>query len=163
MSPSGKSKGSHGTQSELCSPGTKFINCLLLSVIRNLKHEISNLNKDNLVLKNNVIYLKKHSNLPKSSNVCELLLKANDDASFYTGLDSLKLFQNLYAYVAPFVNHRWKGFKSVSTKVRKFASSPRKLGPQRKLKSMDEFLLTLMRLRLGLLEDLATTSIFLFH
>lgn len=46
--------------------------------------------------------------------------------------------------------------KSIRTKIRHFNRSPRKFGPQRKLKSIDEFLLTLMKLRLGLLnEDLA--------
>ncbi|MCP6362800.1 transposase family protein, partial [Klebsiella pneumoniae] len=40
--------------------------------------------------------------------------------------------------------------------VRKFTQSPKKFGPKRILKSKDEFLLTLMKLRLGCLnKDLA--------
>ena len=60
--------------------------------------------------------------------------------------------------MAPFVKRRWKGVKRVSSKIkRKFASTPKKFGPARKLPGKDEFLLTLIKLRLGLLaKDLAS-------
>ena len=60
--------------------------------------------------------------------------------------------------MAPFVKRRWKGVKRVSSKIeRKFASTPKKFGPARKLLSKDEFLLTLMKLRPELLaKDLAS-------
>ena len=46
----------------------------------------------------------------------------------------------------------------MSTKLNnRFARSPKKFGPKRKLESKDEFLLTVMKLRLGLLvKDLAS-------
>jgi hypothetical protein len=44
----------------------------------------------------------------------------------------------------------WKGpAKVVSSKARVFRSSPKKFGPDRALSQKDEFLLTLMKLRLG--------------
>ena len=54
------------------------------------------------------------------------------------------------------MRRRWVGLKETKTKlVRKFCKTPKRFGPKRKLHGKDEFLLCLMRLRLGLLgEDL---------
>ena len=57
----------------------------------------------------------------------------------------LELFQKLHDFVEPLVKRKFKGVSRVSTKVcRKFARSPKKFGPKRKLDSKDELLLTLM-------------------
>ena len=77
---------------------------------------------------------------------------------FYTNLPSMELFNALHEYIAPFVKRRFKGASCLSTKMKnRFARSPKKFGPKRKLESKDEFLLTLVKLRLGLLvNDLAS-------
>ena len=77
---------------------------------------------------------------------------------FYTSFPGVRLFDAIHKAVAPFVKRRWKGIKCMSSKVtRKFAASPKKFGPARKLQSRDEFLLAMMKLRLGLLtKDLAS-------
>ena len=60
-------------------------------------------------------------------------------------------------YIAPFVQKRWKGVRRVVNRVRRnIIQSGQRRGPNRKLVSKDEFLLTLKKLRLGLLlHDLA--------
>ena len=87
----------------------------------------------------------------------EKLLKTDKDAIFYTGMPNLKLFNSIHNLVSNKVRRKWKGglaFKS--NIVRNFKKSPKKFGPQSKLSSKDELLMTLMKLRLGSLEkDLA--------
>lgn len=83
----------------------------------------------------------------------------DDNVTFFTGLLNMQAFTDIHAFVAPFVRTRWRGLKlheHVRVK-RLFTKSPQKMGPERKLRSEDEFLLTMMRLRLNLLNrDLAT-------
>lgn len=58
----------------------------------------------------------------------------------------------LYDVVHPFVRRRWKGLQCTSTALkRKFKNVPKRMGPDRILHGKDEFLLCLMKLRLGLL------------
>ena len=84
------------------------------------------------------------------------LIKSNKDLNFFTGIHCRDLFSDLHDYISGFVRRRWRGIKCVVTHVRKYTRSPKKFGPNRKLNSIDEFLLTLMKLRLGLLnKDLA--------
>ena len=85
------------------------------------------------------------------------LLTTDGDVRYYTGVPNKETFYAIHESVAKYVRKRWKGKSSLSTKVkRKFTKSPRKFGPQRMLCSEDEMLLTLIRLRLGLLrKDLA--------
>ena len=78
-------------------------------------------------------------------------LKTDRDISFFTGLPNKSLFEDLHDYIAPFVNRRWRGFVNSLKRKRTFFKTPKKFGPQRKLCSKDEFLLALMKLRLGLL------------
>ena len=52
-----------------------------------------------------------------------------------------------------FVSRNCRGAKCVSLIERKFQNSPKKFRPQRKLHSRDALLLTLMKLRLGLLAE----------
>ena len=81
------------------------------------------------------------------------LLRTDKDTKFFTGIDTKELFNALHDYIAPFVQRRWKGAKRVVKSVRQLG---KKRGPERKLDSRDEFLLTLKKLRLGLLlNDLA--------
>ena len=76
--------------------------------------------------------------------------------NFCTGLSSIKLFQAVYNLLSPYIPRLlyWRGTQRIiSSKVR-----PRTFvqSSQKKLTSKNELLLTLMRLRLGLLnEDLA--------
>ena len=76
--------------------------------------------------------------------------------NFYAGLLSIKLFEAVYNLLLPYIPRLlyWRGTKRIiSSKVR-----PRTFmqSSQKKLTSKNEYLLTLMRLRLGLLnEDLA--------
>ena len=84
------------------------------------------------------------------------LIKSKKDLNFFTGIHCRDLFSDLHDYISGFVRRRWRGIKCVVTHVRKYSRSPKKIGPNRKLNSIDEFLLTLMKLRLGLLnKDLA--------
>ena len=62
----------------------------------------------------------------------------------------MELFNALHEYIASFVKRIFKGASCVSTKLNnRFTRSPKKFGPERKLESKEEFLLTLMKLRLG--------------
>ena len=62
------------------------------------------------------------------------------------------MFNKLHDIVKPYVKMRWRGLKLTTS----HKTSSKKFGPKRKLPSKDDFLLTLMKLRLGLLnEDLA--------
>ena len=141
------------------SIGTQFIICLLLSLVRKLRAENSSLVKENLDLKSKLL---RNTNRRMRSADHQRKIKSeeliiNDKyTQFFTGINTASLFTKLHNYIAPFVRRRWRGLKCTVNAVRHFKHSPRKFGPKRKLNSMDEFLLTLMKLRLGLLNrDLA--------
>ena len=87
-----------------------------------------------------------------------MILKTTEDYIFFTGIQSYEMFTKLHEFVCPFVRRRWRGTAVLSTRVKRlFKASPKKFGPQRKLSSKDEFLLVLMKLRLGLTnKDLAS-------
>ncbi|XP_052792215.1 uncharacterized protein LOC128226377 [Mya arenaria] len=85
----------------------------------------------------------------------EQLLVCDKDVQFYTGLSTKSIFNKLHSFISPFVNRRWTGVTSMIKNVRKFKAKSR-YGPDRKLTSKCEFLLMLMKIRLGLLNaDLA--------
>ena len=91
--------------------------------------------------------------LKKKKNVYEQLL-TQKNCKFYTNLYSLELFKKLHDYIAPHVRRRYNSQTPKLT--RQFTRTPVKMGPSRKLSSYDEFLLVLMKLRLGSLnQDLA--------
>ena len=81
-------------------------------------------------------------------------IKTNEKMNFYTGISSIDIFLAVIRFIEPYLPKvkYWVGTKRItSTKIRTFRRSKFK-----KLSYKDEFLLTLMRLRLGLLnEDLA--------
>lgn len=116
------------------------------------RKEIDHLKKEITSLKASVYKL-------KNKVYCEDILQNNDDVNFYTGIPSLSLFNKLHAQIAQYVTRRWTGAKRVLKNVRSLKKSSRfghKFGPNRKLTSKSEFLMMLMKLRLGLLsKDLA--------
>ena len=126
----------------------KFLVVLLLGIIRRLK-------KENTLLK---FKLDSHKCAVKVVQtptpkipLHHIILCSNTDTQFYTRLKSISLFDKLCEYITPFVTRRWYGGqKIVSHKRRLFHQSPVKFGPKRKLCASEEFLLTLMKLRLGL-------------
>ena len=93
-------------------------------------------------------------------------LTRESDVKFFTGLPSTKAFHCLFEHLLPKVQHMqyWRGAKQTEREAPKDPSdfqefagrSETRMGPPRKLSLEQEFLLTLMKLRLGLLtEDLA--------
>lgn len=87
-------------------------------------------------------------------NIFRDLLTAKN-VKYYTGVRSIALVQLIHDFVKDFVVRRHQGQASVKRK-RVFRKTPSKFGPKRFLRSIDELVLVLMRLRLGLdLQDLA--------
>ena len=67
------------------------------------------------------------------------------------------MFNTLHDFIAPYVQRHWKGVRRLVNSVRPRAHLNQKRAPERKLESKDEFLLTMKKLRLGLLlADLAS-------
>lgn len=91
----------------------------------------------------------------KNTLYAEVILKTDEDVVFFTGLQSKSVFNKLHSFIAPYVNRRWTGVVSMVRNVRIFKNKSR-FGPERKMTSKSEFLMTFMKLRLGLLnKDLA--------
>ncbi|XP_057294552.1 uncharacterized protein LOC130623066 [Hydractinia symbiolongicarpus] len=83
-------------------------------------------------------------------------IKSDDKMNFYTGITSIKAFHTIFRLLYPYVQHMkyWHGSKQFRKKA-KVRNVNWRFQPQ-KMTKKDEFLLTLMKLRLGLLnEDLA--------
>ena len=133
----------------------------LLSSCSKKSQELSNEKLKNKILSEKVSKLEKKLQIMKKSCECSKplykTLLNEKNISFFTCLPSIDVFKVIHDFVAPSVKQRWKGVSMLSTKVKKrFSKSPKTFGPQRKLGSEDELLLTLMKLRLGLLfRDLA--------
>ena len=133
----------------------------LLSSCSKKSQELSNEKLKNKILSEKVSKLEKKLQIMKKSCECSKplykTLLNEKNISFFTCLPSIDVFKVIHDFVAPSVKRRWKGVSMLSTKVKKrFSKSPKTFGPQRKLGSEDELLLTLMKLRLGLLfRDLA--------
>ena len=75
---------------------------------------------------------------------------SSQNCSFLTNIDSIELFHTLHDKVAPLVRRRYR-YNDESQPTRLFQETPKKMGRERKLDSKDEFLLTFVKLRLGLL------------
>ena len=76
----------------------------------------------------------------------------NKNVKTYTNFKTVEMFNSVHELIAPFVRWRYKS----NTIVNNGTSTPKRRGPKRKLPSKDEFLLCLMKLRLGLItQDLA--------
>lgn len=136
---------------KLSLPWPLVLCLILLSVFKQcmlLREENSSLKKENRDLKKTINELRNHF-------LINQILKDDNDVTFYTGVPTLGLFNKLHNLIAPFVKRRWTGAKSALKTLKTFKSSAR-LGPTRKLSSKVEFLMMLMKLRLGLLnKDLA--------
>ena len=124
---------------------------LLVNVLSKLRDANIELQRSNKLLKaeNNRLFLKlKTVEKQTSPSVTKKLLRNDRDCRFYTGIEKRSVSHTLHDYVAPYVKRRWKGScRIVSTKVKR----PSKFGPGRKFCSTEEFLLVVMRMRLGLL------------
>ena len=90
------------------------------------------------------------------------LHKIKDDNSailFYTGFPSYKALMSFYKYIEPKLENMqyWKGERLIKeSQPYQEDENRKKPGPSRKLSSLDEFLLVLMRLKAGLfVQDLA--------
>ena len=80
----------------------------------------------------------------------EKVLASDEKCAFYANIDKAELFNVLYAKIAPLVRRRFDYAKDQET--RRFKNTRKKYWSDTKLVSKDEFLLTLMKLRLGLLD-----------
>ena len=122
-----------------------------------IKHLVLNNKSLNLKIKQ----LTKELSMLKKTCTCNLpidkkILKTDKDVNFYTGIKTRELFDKILEFTKPIVRRKWRGPSFKSTIVRSFKKSPKKIGPKPKLSCREEFLLCLMKIRLGLLhEDLA--------
>ena len=78
-------------------------------------------------------------------------LKKDKEIHLLTGIPSKEAFTALFTMVSDNVYKLkyWTGPLKSTKKGRNFKKSPKKFGPRRELKKIDEFLLTMMKLRLG--------------
>ena len=81
--------------------------------------------------------------------IYEKLLASDEKCAFYTNIDKVELFSVLHAKPAPLSRRRFDYAKDQET--RRFKATSKEFGPDTKLESKRGFLLTLMKLRLGLL------------
>lgn len=139
------------------SEGTK--QCLVCkdkkSLILSLTRKIGTLSRENKRLKKEAL-LQKNQNTPFSSQK----IKTDTKMNFYTGIMTIAAFNAIFALLKPYISCMvyWKGCskarKATHSKIKRRNNNSNTT--TRKLSAKNEFLLTLMRLRLGLLnEDLA--------
>ena len=144
------SSANDGCQKALIT-ALRFIIFVLLCMVRTLKRGIATVRHENIKLKGEASRQKQSRNV---TAIWKNILKSDTKTTFYTGLSTKAVFLSLHRFVSPFVKRRWRGAKnSFNMNRRKFRRSPKKFGPDRKLTSEDECLLTLMRLRLGILNE----------
>ena len=148
----------------------KFMLVVMLSVIRTLKstlHAVTLRNRylesehdklrkqyEKLHQKNNflirkIMLSKAMQQLSHFHRLYQKMLANDKNVKFYTGVPSLESFNVLHDTVKNYVVRRWKGVASGSK--RQYRTSLTGFGPNRKLTSKQEFLLVLMKLRLGVL------------
>ena len=117
------------------------------ALIKSLGRKINHLNKEISMLKKDKLL---KSQRPKFSAKD---IKTDAKMNFYTGISTIFVFETIFSILTPYLPtlRYWRG-KETSTKVKKRFIQQRK----RMMSQKDEFLLVLMRLRLGLLnEDVA--------
>jgi hypothetical protein len=128
-----------------CSLNCMCIGCLEKSkTIQNLRYEIE-------ILQNKV---KESAVQGKKDHIHTKFTKTDKKVRANTGLPNKSTLLNLLRYLKPKTKRMryWEGSKKVvSTKVpRLFKKSPKKIGPEKKLGTLDELVLTLMKLRLDI-------------
>ena len=84
-------------------------------------------------------------NLPLYSKI----LTNDKSCNFFTNFDKLELFHKFHDIIATLVRRRFRPVSQTQNN-RQFITTPKKMGKESKLSSKDEFLLTMMKLRLGL-------------
>ena len=123
------------------------LSLLLLSENRKLSKKIQ-------YLQNKLKKKEKHCKCKKPMD--EKILESDVDVINFTGIPTFTLFNKIYQGLKPLVRRKWRGSSLTYDIKRKYKKSPRKIGPQQKLTSKEEFLMTIMKIRLGLLNtDLA--------
>lgn len=139
----------------LQSPETDNFSCQNEACQNSTKDkEIDELRKSNEKLKQDLTHLRKlkaTSQKKQNKQFTWKSLKSDKKLKTFTGIPNKAAFNALYKLIekkVPKITY-WHGPSKVSTKRRKFVSTPKKSGPQRALSSKDEFVLTLMKLRLG--------------
>jgi len=135
-----------------------FIVHVLLSVIRTLRKQNSDLKAENDQLKFQNAKQKQFirgqcCGNKKGNFTYKNTVHSDEDTNFFTGIATDSLFKTLHNFIEPFVGRRWYGKKQrvISHSLSHRHRTPKKSGPTRKLKSIDEFYLMLMKLRLSLL------------
>jgi len=127
----------------------------VLTIVLGLCIKVYEQNKTIARLTAEILILKEANTKLKKTVYNDKILKTDQDVNFYTGISKKSIFDKLYSFIAPFVNRRWTGVVSMMKNTRKFKTNAR-FGPARKMSSKTEFLMMLMKLRLGLLnKDLA--------
>ena len=71
------------------------------------------------------------------------ILKNDEKVMFYTGIPKLSTFLNFCDFISPFVERKWRGESNLN----------KKKGLTFKLTKADKFLITLMKISLGLLNE----------
>ena len=110
--------------------------------------KIQSLAHENVILRSRLVSA---LNEDKVQDICSKFLKTDEKVKAYTGLQSRAIFEDLFAMLEVKASKMqyWSGNSNTVTRTRTFRSSPRKMGPQRKLNLKEELLLVLMKLRLG--------------
>ena len=114
--------------------------------------------KSNQLLLCKVKELTKELNSHKKTCTCKTpidqrIIKTDKDVLFYTGIKSKALFDKFFEYIKPLVKRKWRGPSVKNSIVTLFKNSSKKIGPKSKLSAREEFLLCLMKIRLGLLHE----------
>lgn len=125
-----------------CHRKSKQINCLS-NLIKKQKQSLHQLREKVL------------ANTCKQKHFSHEILTTDKKVKFYTGIPTRKALDSLYDVLLPKVKtlKYWHGPSKVSSPVKRHCASLKKSGPSRKLSGKNEFLLTLIKLRLGLLNE----------
>ena len=116
----------------------------LIEIIRELQEKVTSLEKDNLKLRERMITL---DDIQRSEKLC----------SFYTGFPNYGTFKALFDYLkdAAVTKRNWRGGETAN-KSHFSDGFQRKPGPNSKLTLEEEFLIVMIRLKVGLFQkDLA--------
>ena len=133
------------------SPCTTSI-ATMQAALQTLKQKVKRLEWERKVNFQRIRHLRKQLSSCKCRKPMHAKLLADDKSTkFLTGLDKKSLFDSLHDHIASFVKRRFKSVSRVVNRVRRHIPGGRQRGPKRKLDSRDEFLLTMMKLRLALL------------
>ncbi|XP_020912997.1 uncharacterized protein LOC110250723 [Exaiptasia diaphana] len=122
-----------------------------LKVRRDQHAEINNLRERVAALEDEIEFYKIKVNALKNKGLRHSDLKDDKTVRNLTGIPTKESFHKMFNLTKRNIKkvHFWSGPSKSTKKGRTFKRSPKKFGPQRVLPQKDEFLLTLMKLRLG--------------